>query len=179
MPVSWSDHAQDSARWESKHPEFVQWWRSSQIAIQTRRLNMTDCDELEASIDEQCSFDGTQVKEFTRKMKENGGDFTLSFWVKPTGANSLVRNFVGDPLFVPQVRMQDFKISCMHTNVYACAFACQLTYNSAHRYFSTAKLVHRKRMSGLVSTKQISTAARCAWIHRVTEGTFGPLKTFL
>ena len=105
MPASWSNHAKDSSRWESKHPEFVQWWRSSfgNFPSRARRLNMTDCDELEASIDEQCSFDGTQMNEFTKTMKENGGDFTMSFWIKPTGANSMLKNLKGEPIFVPQV----------------------------------------------------------------------------
>ena len=85
---------------------------------------MTDCDELEASIDEQCSYNGTRMTEFTKKMKENGGDFTMSFWVKPTGANSLVKNFVGDPMFVPQVLMQDGRISCMHACMQTCARLC-------------------------------------------------------
>ena len=75
---------------------------------------MTDCDELAASIDEECSYDGAQIHEFTKKMKENRGDFTMSFWVKPTGANSLVKDFNGDPMFVPQVLLQAGKISCMH-----------------------------------------------------------------
>ena len=64
---------------------------------------MTDCDELEASIDEQCSYNGTRMTEFTKKMKENGGDFTMSFWIKPTGANSMLKNLKGEPIFVPQV----------------------------------------------------------------------------
>jgi len=96
---------------------------------------MTDCDELETSIDEQCSYDGSQVKDFTKELKENGGDFTVSFWAKPVGANSLVKNFAGDPFFVPQVLKQDGKISCMYANMYACAFACRLTCNATTDIF--------------------------------------------
>ena len=53
-----------------------------------RRVNLTLCEELEASIEEHCSFNIDSVRTFTSKMRKNGGDFTISFWVKPVGVLS-------------------------------------------------------------------------------------------
>jgi hypothetical protein len=103
MAGSWTNYPREEKHWLAQHPDVEQWFRSSQVGTRSRRLNMTSCDELEAAIDEECSYDGTQVTEFTKAMKENGGDFTISFWVKPTGANSLVTDATANPMFVPQV----------------------------------------------------------------------------
>lgn len=48
-----------------------------------RRVDLRDCDELEASIDEQCSFSEKAVKDFTRDVKANSGDYTIGVWVRP------------------------------------------------------------------------------------------------
>uniref|UniRef100_A0A7S1DHJ7 Polycystin cation channel PKD1/PKD2 domain-containing protein n=2 Tax=Hemiselmis andersenii TaxID=464988 RepID=A0A7S1DHJ7_HEMAN len=76
-------------------------WEADIAALQSaaHRVNLTDCDELEAATDEQCSFDPAPVKEFTTHMKANGGDFTLAFWVKPLGEISLA----SDGRFLPSV----------------------------------------------------------------------------
>jgi hypothetical protein len=54
-----------------------------------RRINVANCDELEAAIDPDCSFEQEQIDKFTADMLQNGGDFTMAFWVKPTGALSM------------------------------------------------------------------------------------------
>ena len=52
-----------------------------------RRLNLTVCDELEASIDDFCGFDLEPVRKFTKDLKANGGDFTIAFWVRSDPRN--------------------------------------------------------------------------------------------
>jgi hypothetical protein len=58
-----------------------------------RRVNVTNCDELEAAIDVDCSYDGHVVEDFTKAMKDGGGHFTLAFWAKPTGLLSINDKF--------------------------------------------------------------------------------------
>ena len=64
-----------------------------------RRINVTDCDELEAAIDVDCSYDGKVVDDFTTAMNSGGGHFTMAFWAKPTGLLSMSE----DNLFNPAV----------------------------------------------------------------------------
>jgi hypothetical protein len=45
---------------------------------------VTDCDALEASIDETCAFDGDTTQQFADDVRANGGDYSIYFWVKPT-----------------------------------------------------------------------------------------------
>jgi len=55
--------------------------------------NLTSvCDEIEQAIDEHCSFDVETVKKFTSAAIENGGDFTIAFWMRPVGPSSLSAN---------------------------------------------------------------------------------------
>ncbi|KAJ1481275.1 hypothetical protein T484DRAFT_1899711 [Baffinella frigidus] len=46
------------------------------VDLGTPRVNMTDCDQLEASINEYCGFNISQVRAFTEASKANGNDFT-------------------------------------------------------------------------------------------------------
>jgi hypothetical protein len=43
------------------------------------------CEVLETAIDQHCGFDAEVVQRFTAASLGNGGDFTLSFWYKPSG----------------------------------------------------------------------------------------------
>jgi hypothetical protein len=43
----------------------------------TTRINVTICEDLEQSINPYCEFNISQVQEFTKDMKANGGDFTM------------------------------------------------------------------------------------------------------
>ena len=63
---------------------------------ESHRVNLTDCAELEEAIDEFCIFDGDVVKDFTADVKENGGEYSLGFWVRPIGDESLM---LGDKFF--------------------------------------------------------------------------------
>jgi hypothetical protein len=47
-------------------------------------------EELEAAIDEFCTFDADAVRDFTADVKKNGGEFSIGFWVKPLGDESLM-----------------------------------------------------------------------------------------
>jgi len=72
---------------------FLKGWLESMATIgpqprSGRRVNITDCDELDASIDEHCDFGIQDVIDFTSDMKAAGGDFTIAFWVKPLGEQS-------------------------------------------------------------------------------------------
>ncbi|EKX42859.1 hypothetical protein GUITHDRAFT_140993 [Guillardia theta CCMP2712] len=78
-----------------KQELFPESWKASMETTgkaprRARRVNVTVCDELEASIDEYCGFDMKPVEEFTKKMLAEGGDFTISFWVRPVGTNSML-----------------------------------------------------------------------------------------
>ena len=53
-----------------------------------RRIDFRDCDQLEASIDEQCSFSHEQIQKFTAASSANGGDFTVAMWVRPVNIPS-------------------------------------------------------------------------------------------
>ena len=129
MAGSWMNYPGEEKHWLAQHPDVEQWFISSQLRTRSRRLNMTNCDELEAAIDEECTYNGTQVTEFTKAMKKNGGDFTISFWVKPTGANSLVSDLSQKPMFVPQVLCMPVQLyGCMHVPLCVC-LTNQLTTN--------------------------------------------------
>ena len=49
------------------------------------RVNLTECNTMYSTINEFCDFDIEQVRQFTKDVKANGGDFTIAFWVKPLG----------------------------------------------------------------------------------------------
>ena len=57
---------------------------------ESHRVNLTNCEELEAAIDEFCTFDADAVRDFTADVKKNGGEFSIGFWVKPLGDESLM-----------------------------------------------------------------------------------------
>ena len=68
-----------------------------------KRLDLTDCDALQAAIDPECGFNSTEVEQFTKDMTANGGSFTISFWARPTGAKSMDLNKDGVLTFAPNV----------------------------------------------------------------------------
>eukprot|EP00976_Prorocentrum_cordatum_P014880 298156-Prorocentrum_minimum.AAC.1 len=51
-------------------------------------VNLTDCDELEESIDESCTFASQGVRDMTTKIREGGGDYNLVFWIKSRGEDT-------------------------------------------------------------------------------------------
>jgi len=86
------------------------WLESSDVAsMKGRRIDVTDCDQLEKVIDPECSFDPAPVEQFSADMQKNGGDFTIAFWVRPLGAASMNENPAalkdknGDARFFPHV----------------------------------------------------------------------------
>jgi len=56
------------------------------------------CAEAVAALDEECAFDSAEVRAFTVDAKRNGGDMTISFWVRPIDEAS----FLGKQ-FLPHV----------------------------------------------------------------------------
>jgi hypothetical protein len=86
-------------QWKEGDPE-LEWWfdsmytsadeRADGCGREGRRLNLTDCDQLEEAIDEYCIFDLDPVEEWTRDVIEHGGHYSLGFWVKPLGDESLM-----------------------------------------------------------------------------------------
>lgn len=82
---------------------------STSTAIRGRRIDVTNCDELEKAIDAGCSFDPAPVDQFSVDMQKNGGDFTIAFWVRPIGAMSMNENPAsgkdrnGDARFYPHL----------------------------------------------------------------------------
>ena len=53
------------------------------------RINVTNCEELRDAVDEFCSFDADTVSLFTKDVKNNGGNWTMVFWIRPKGTVSL------------------------------------------------------------------------------------------
>ncbi len=51
-------------------------------------LNLTMCEVLSESIDDDCAFDMNAVNEFSRKLKTSDG-FSLAFWIKAVDSSSL------------------------------------------------------------------------------------------
>lgn len=73
-------------------PEVQQWLETlTEMREQgSNRIDLTWCDQLELSIDEYCSFDMDVVRKFTKDpVENNAGDFTIAFWMQPTGSRSL------------------------------------------------------------------------------------------
>ena len=66
------------------------WLESITVGNEGRRLNVTEpCADVMQAIDQHCSFNVSEVQEFTKRVQENGGDMTISFWVKPLNEQSL------------------------------------------------------------------------------------------
>lgn len=53
-----------------------------------RQLNITDCEVLAASVDENCAFDMESVRNFTRESVALNRDYTIAFWVRPVSMPS-------------------------------------------------------------------------------------------
>lgn len=67
------------------------WLESMEVGREGRRINLTEsCSRIALAIDEYCSFNSTEVKEFTRQSKANNGDMTITFWAKPLGQASMI-----------------------------------------------------------------------------------------
>jgi len=90
--------------------DLTAWYASSTLKGKQpragKRLNLTDCDDLEAAIDEHCGFDMEPVRNFTRDLKERGGDYTIAFWVKPVSMDSELTHNVDGPTgrFFPHIK---------------------------------------------------------------------------
>jgi len=70
--------------------DFEAWADSVLNSRRGRRVNMTSCEELMASIDPECTFDQKAVEDFTAAVNANGGDWTIAFWIRPTGEESKI-----------------------------------------------------------------------------------------
>ena len=87
--------AEDTRKWMREHDRAIsQWldtvwvWSKELAVVEGKHLNITDCEQLEAAIDEDCNFDMQPVADFTRDAKDSDG-YSLGFWVKPVGSSSL------------------------------------------------------------------------------------------
>mmetsp|Transcript_21274 Transcript_21274/g.46660 ORF Transcript_21274/g.46660 Transcript_21274/m.46660 type:complete len:1658 (-) Transcript_21274:219-5192(-) len=63
-------------------------WDFHRMARESGRgkmVNLTDCDALEAAIDETCTFSHEAMRNATQEVRERGGDYTIFFWVKSRG----------------------------------------------------------------------------------------------
>lgn len=59
---------------------------------------MPVCDEVLASLDEECGFESSSLAQFTADVVKNGGDFSVSFWYRPLDEKSLL-----DGRFLPHL----------------------------------------------------------------------------
>ena len=72
---------------------FESWLESMDVGREGRRINLTEaCSRIAHAIDDHCSFNSSEVQEFTRLSKINNGDMTIGFWAKPVGQASLISN---------------------------------------------------------------------------------------
>jgi len=75
------------------------WLESMEVGREGRRINLTEpCSRIALAIDDHCSFNSTEVREFSGHSRANNGDMTISFWAKPVGQPSMI----GERFF-PQV----------------------------------------------------------------------------
>eukprot|EP00961_Rhodomonas_salina_P295860 3935833-Rhodomonas_salina.5 len=82
-----------------------------------RRVNMTSCEELVASIDPECAFDQKAVQDFTAAVQANGGDWTIAFWIRPTGDESKIQelgNFYPHVQFLGSISPPQHNLVCDH-----------------------------------------------------------------
>jgi len=81
------DSGPDISHWEDSLLRPID---APEFGRESHRVNLTNCEELEAAIDEFCTFDADAVRDFTADVKKNGGQFSIGFWVKPLGDESLM-----------------------------------------------------------------------------------------
>jgi hypothetical protein len=85
-----------------RHAPFAKLWSANFRQSRGRRFDLLNsssvCQDVLDSVDNNCEFNGTEVRLFTQDVLRSGGDFTLSFWVKPIDEASMI-----DKQFVPQV----------------------------------------------------------------------------
>jgi hypothetical protein len=81
------DSGPDISHWEDSLLRPID---APEYGRESHRVNLTNCEELEAAIDEFCTFDADAVRDFTADVKKNGGEFSIGFWVKPLGDESLM-----------------------------------------------------------------------------------------
>ena len=67
-------------------PYFDQWSKNF-LQSKGRRFNLLNsssvCQDVVDSIDQSCEFNGSDMQLFTKEVRKNGGDFSISFWVRP------------------------------------------------------------------------------------------------
>jgi len=71
---------------DSKASQWFRAWRAGRH----RSLDFRQCDDLERAIDPFCTYNGTVVKDWTHRVREGGGSYTIAFWIKPQGFGSLI-----------------------------------------------------------------------------------------
>ncbi|KAJ1489902.1 hypothetical protein T484DRAFT_1778766 [Baffinella frigidus] len=81
----WTETARFGVWWDAGEGEGA-WGVYREWAKQAGDLR--SCDDLAAAVDDYCSFDSAPVREFTAASQINGGDFTVTFWVKPSSQQS-------------------------------------------------------------------------------------------
>jgi hypothetical protein len=66
-------------------PADLEPWMSSAwgTGSQSRRIDLSDCEQVGEAIDEYCGFDSQAIKDFTASTVENGGDYTIAMWIRP------------------------------------------------------------------------------------------------
>jgi hypothetical protein len=85
---------EDCRRWAASGAPSRDWpgkeeWLEGMASADAARLNVTDCDELAEAIDTECAFNAAAIEGFTEAVREGGGDYTVAFWMKPVGGESL------------------------------------------------------------------------------------------
>ena len=64
-------------------------WLEGLASADAARINVTSCDMLQTAIDTDCAFSAEAVEDFTEATIAGGGDYTVAFWMKPVGNESL------------------------------------------------------------------------------------------
>jgi hypothetical protein len=80
-------------------------WAENYLDLKGRKINVTDCYTLGASVNEYCAFDMAPVEQFTESLKGSNGDFTMSFWIKPVVRPDVEDSLHTDGKFYPHVSL--------------------------------------------------------------------------
>jgi len=98
--------AQSCKEWAEREvlPEDLEPWAGSAWGnSQIPRVNAADCFALAGAIDEGCAFDSTPVAAFTADAMANGGDYTITFWVRPLRLPDPTASLHTDGKFHPSI----------------------------------------------------------------------------
>lgn len=101
---------------EVTHAE-ISAWLDSFSRQKGRRVDLRDCNAFQAAVDEQCAFNSTEVQRFSQESKQNNGDYTIAFWMKPLGEisfNEYRKRFIPHIQFLSSISPPQHNVAFGH-----------------------------------------------------------------